>query len=236
MSMHPANNVKAIPALNLLQNGVVPRKTKMVVKYSSSSTVISISLACQVCHNVPDIRTYLSNKTSQAELKLMQFFSLDITLFSSPSQPEPLDQRGSIYAAKNIGGNKGTTLNPNQYKNNNITLIYAGIGTSRTLTSLEAYFKSTKPLVYRLGVCTTRRPRSQTALFLDKRLEARSPKELADEAGEYFAKLGLEHFPAIHNKNLQKVNLYCYNEAWEKDLAEIFLQIPQTSIVRTKGA
>ncbi|WQF79224.1 Putative Rhodanese-like domain, tryptophan synthase beta chain-like, PALP domain-containing protein [Colletotrichum destructivum] len=326
MSMHPANNVKAMPALNLLQNGVVPGKTKTVVEYSSGSTVISMSLASRVYHDVPDVRAYLSNKTSQAKLKLMQFFGLDITLFGGPSQPEPLDQRGGIYAAKNIGSDKGTAINPNQYENDDnwkshvrwtgpqifkqlpqITLICAGMGTSGTLTGLGTYFKSAKPSVYRLGVCTAPGdrvpgPRSYALLqpvefpwrsavdhvehvgshesyalslelcrqgliagpssgfnlqglyqFLDKRLEAGSLKELADEAGEvhcvficcdlpyqyideYFAKLGPEHFPAIHNENLQKVDLHRYDEAWEKNPAEIFLQIPQTSIVRTEDA
>lgn len=78
MSMHPANNVKAMPALNLLQNGVVPGKTETVVEYSSGSTVISMSLISRVYYGNSDVRAYLSNKTSQAKLRLMQFFGLDM--------------------------------------------------------------------------------------------------------------------------------------------------------------
>ncbi|GJC87789.1 putative siderophore biosynthesis protein SbnA [Colletotrichum liriopes] len=329
MSMHPANNVKAMPALNLLQNGVIPGKTETIVEYSSGSTVISMSLASRVYHGVSDVRAFLSNKTSQPKLRLMQFFGLDITLFGGPSQPEPLDKRGGIYAAKHMGSDKGTALNPNQYENDDnwkshvrwtgpqifkqlpqITLICAGMGTSGTigtLTGLGTYFKNAKPSVYRLGVCTAPGdrvpgPRSYALLqpvefpwrsavdhvehvgshhsyalsldlcrqgliagpssgfnlqglyqFLDKRLAAGSLAELADEAGEvhcvficcdlpyqyideYFAKLGPEHFPTIHNENLQKVDLHRYDEAWEKDPAEIFMQIPQTSIVHTEDA
>ncbi|GKT41234.1 putative small nuclear ribonucleoprotein F [Colletotrichum spaethianum] len=326
MSMHPANNVKAMPALNLLQKGVVPGKTETIVEYSSGSTVISMSLAARVYHGVPDVRAFLSNKTSQAKLRLMQFFGLDITLFGGPSQPEPLDKRGGIYAAKHIGSEKGSAINPNQYENDDnwkshvrwtgpqifkqlpqITLICAGMGTSGTLTGLGTYFKNAKPSVYRLGVCTAPGdrvpgPRSYALLqpvefpwrsavdhvehvgshesyalsldlcrqgliagpssgfnlqglyqFLDKRLAAGSLTELADESGEahcvfvccdlpyqyideYFAKLGPEHFPTIHNENLQKVDLHRYDEAWEKDPIEIFMQIPQASIIDTEDA
>ncbi|KAK1978793.1 cysteine synthase [Colletotrichum cereale] len=326
MSMHPANNVKAMPALNLLQKGVVPGKTETIVEYSSGSTVISMSLASRVYHGVPDVRAFISNKTSLAKLRLMQFFGLNITLFGGPSQPEPLDKRGGIYAAKHMGREKGTALNPNQYENDDnwkshvrwtgaqifrqlpqITLICAGMGTSGTLTGLGTYFKNAKPSVYRLGVCTAPGdrvpgPRSYALLqpvefpwrsavdhvehvgshhsyalslelcrqgliagpssgfnlqglyqFLDKRLTAGNLAELADEAGavhcvfvccdlpyqyidEYFTKLSPGHFPAIHNDNLQKVDLHRYDEAWEKDPEEVFIQIPQTSIIHAEDA
>jgi cysteine synthase len=99
MTMHPANNVKSMPgrsyfgsratmslavtditclALNLLEKSVKPGKTKTVVEYSSGSTVISMSLIARVFHDIPDVRAYLSNKTSLAKLRLMQFFGLDM--------------------------------------------------------------------------------------------------------------------------------------------------------------
>lgn len=78
MTMHPANNVKAMPALNLLEKAVVPGKTKTVVEYSSGSTVIAMSLVSRAFHGVPDVRAFLSNKTSQAKLRLMQFFGLSM--------------------------------------------------------------------------------------------------------------------------------------------------------------
>lgn len=94
MSMHPANNVKALPgksltpdcltrysnfaAMNMLERAVAPGKTNTVVEYSSGSTVISMSMVSRVYHNISDTRAYLSNKTSDAKLKLMQFFGLDM--------------------------------------------------------------------------------------------------------------------------------------------------------------
>uniref|UniRef100_A0A0D2XK54 Rhodanese domain-containing protein n=1 Tax=Fusarium oxysporum (strain Fo5176) TaxID=660025 RepID=A0A0D2XK54_FUSOF len=118
MTMHPANNVKAMPALNLLQNCVVPGKTKAVVEYSSGSTVLSMSLISRAIHGVDDVRAFLSNKTSSTKLKLMQFFGIDITLFGGPSQPEPLDERGGIRAAQRLAQESDATIiNPNQYEN-----------------------------------------------------------------------------------------------------------------------
>lgn len=124
-------------------------------------------------HGVQDTRAFLSNKTSDAKLKLMQFFGLDITLFGGPSQPEPLDNRGGIQNARRTAAESDDIVNPNQYENDNnwqshirwtgpqifkqlpeINVLCAGMGTSGTMTGLGTYFKSVKPSVMRLGVCT----------------------------------------------------------------------------------
>jgi cysteine synthase len=78
MSMHPANNVKIMPAMNMLEKGVQKGKTETVVEYSSGSTVISLALASRVYHQVQDVRAFLSNKTTTSKLRLMQFFGLDV--------------------------------------------------------------------------------------------------------------------------------------------------------------
>jgi cysteine synthase len=78
MSMHPSNNVKVMPALNMLAKGVQPDKSKTVVEYSSGSTVISLALLSRINHGIQDTRAFLSNKTSLTKLRLMQFFGLDM--------------------------------------------------------------------------------------------------------------------------------------------------------------
>lgn len=173
MTMLPANNVKALPAMNLLEKSVEKEKTKTVIEYSSGSTVISMSLVGRVFHGIDDTRAYLSNKTSDAKLKLMQFFGLNITLFGGPSQPEPLDERGGIQAARRKAMEDETVINPNQYENDanwkahykwtgpqilkqlpQISVLCAGMGTSGTMTGLGTYFKDNKASVVRVGVCT----------------------------------------------------------------------------------
>jgi cysteine synthase len=78
MSMHLANNVKIMPALNMLARDVQPEQSKTVVECSSGSTVISLALASRINHGIQDIRAFLSNKTSAPKLRLMRFFGLDI--------------------------------------------------------------------------------------------------------------------------------------------------------------
>lgn len=157
----------------MLESSVVPGKTDTIIEYSSGSTVISMSLIGRVMHGVRDTRAFLSNKTSDAKLKLMQFFGLDITLFGGPSQPEPLDDRGGIQNARRQAMGSEKIVNPNQYENDHnwqahvrwtgpqiykqlpeINVLCAGMGTSGTMTGLGTYFGNVKPSVLRLGVCT----------------------------------------------------------------------------------
>lgn len=159
--------------MNMLERDVDPSKTKTIIEYSSGSTVISMSMIARVVHGIQDTRAYLSNKTSQAKLRLMQFFGLDITLFGGPSQPEPDDERGGIQTARRKAMESGAILNPNQYENDDnwrahirwtgpqifkqlpeINVLCAGMGTSGTMTGLGTYFKEAKPSVFRLAVCT----------------------------------------------------------------------------------
>ncbi|KAF2845033.1 cysteine synthase-like protein B [Plenodomus tracheiphilus IPT5] len=173
MSMHPANNVKIMPAMNMLAKGVDSEKSKSVVEYSSGSTVISLALASRINHGVHDVHAFLSNKTSKSKLRLMQFFGLNITLFGGPSQPEPRDERGGIQQARVMAQKDESILNPNQYENDanwqahvkwtgpqihkqlpSINVLCVGMGTSGTMTGLGQYFKKAKPTVTRLGVCT----------------------------------------------------------------------------------
>lgn len=159
--------------MNLLAKEVDADKTKTIVEYSSGSTVISMSMVARVFHNITDTHAYLSNKTSEAKLRLMQFFGLKLTLFGGPSQPEPTDERGGIQSARLQSQQSDAIINPNQYENDGnwkshvrwtgpqilkqlpeITLICAGMGTSGTMTGLGTYFKEAKPSVFRLGVVT----------------------------------------------------------------------------------
>lgn len=47
---------------------------------------------------------------------------LSSTLFGGPSQPEPLDERGGIQAARRKAMEDDTVINPNQYENEAVRL------------------------------------------------------------------------------------------------------------------
>ncbi|WZH43297.1 Cysteine synthase a [Fusarium acuminatum] len=117
MTMHPATNVKVMPAMNLLENGVQPGKTKTIVESSSGSTVISMAMVARAFHGIDDVHAYLSNKTSETKLRMMQFFGLNVTLFGGPAQPTPVDERGGIRSAARKDAESESVCSPNQYIN-----------------------------------------------------------------------------------------------------------------------
>ncbi|KAF4991727.1 hypothetical protein FGRMN_7638 [Fusarium graminum] len=261
MTMHPANNVKAMP---------VPGKTKTVVEYSSGSTVLSMSLISRAIHGIDDVRAFLSNKTSPTKLRLMQFFGIDITLFGGPSQPEPLDERGGIRAAHRLAQQSDeTVINPNQYENDlnwnahvrwtgpqilqqlpEIDVICAGMGTSvefpwkRAVDHIEEVdshnsFSVSLDLCRNGIICGPSSGFNLKGLYqlIEKRKTEGTLSELARPNGnvncvflccdlpyqyidEYFDKLGASHFPSITNEDLLKVDLYRYDEKWERTASE----------------
>lgn len=132
-----------------------------------------MSMLARLMHGISDTRAFLSNKSTETKLRMMQFFGLDVTLFGGPSQPDPLDERGGIQTARAMAMGSEEIINPNQYDNDDnwhahirwtgpqifkqlpeINVLCAGMGTSGTMTGLGTYFKEVKPSVLRLGVCT----------------------------------------------------------------------------------
>ncbi|KJZ78664.1 hypothetical protein HIM_02055 [Hirsutella minnesotensis 3608] len=203
MSMHPATNVKVMPAMNLLEKGVKPGKTTTIVESSSGSTVLSMAMVARACHGIDDVHAYLSNKTSDTKLRLMQLFGLNVTLFGGPAQPTPVDERGGIQAACRRARESESICNPNQYQNDdnwkaherwtapqihkqlpNINVIAASMGTSGTMTGLGMYFRTAKPSVYRIAVCTNPGDRVPGPRELSLMNEVRFPYKNAIDAVE----------------------------------------------------
>ncbi|ELR06325.1 hypothetical protein VC83_08575 [Pseudogymnoascus destructans] len=174
MSALPANNVKALPAMHMLQSEKMTQgKIKTLVEYSSGSTVVSLGMIARILYGIEDTRAFLSNKTSLAKLQMMRFFGLNISVFGGPSQPEPEDARGGIYRAHKLAQDRDDTYNPNQYVNDlnwgahmkwtgpqiiaqlpQINVFCAGMGTAGTMTGIGTYLKQAKPSITRVGVCT----------------------------------------------------------------------------------
>lgn len=65
-------------AMQLLDKGVEPGKTKTIVESSSGSTVISMAMVARAFYGIDDVHAYLSNKTGQTKLRLLQFFGLNV--------------------------------------------------------------------------------------------------------------------------------------------------------------
>jgi cysteine synthase len=65
-------------AMNLLEKSIHKGKTTTVVESSSGSTVISMAMVARAFHGINDVHAFLSNKTSETKLRLMQFFGLNV--------------------------------------------------------------------------------------------------------------------------------------------------------------
>ncbi|KAF9465572.1 tryptophan synthase beta subunit-like PLP-dependent enzyme [Collybia nuda] len=175
MSHLPATNVKSLPALNMIQraqeSGKITKDTHTIIEYSSGSTVISLGIISHIL-GIPNVKAYVSNKTSELKLQLLRFFGLDLTLFGGPVQPEHLDPNGGIFVA-NEDGKKPGTFNPDQYSNienyqahmrwtgpqiisqlPGISVFAASIGTAGTMTGTSLYLKKVRPSITGLGVLT----------------------------------------------------------------------------------
>ncbi|KAF5379489.1 hypothetical protein D9615_006545 [Tricholomella constricta] len=162
-------------ALNMVlraqEDGSITPDTHTIVEYSSGSTVISLGIISRI-FGIPNVKAFLSNKTSEAKLQLLRFFGLELTLFGGPSQPQHLDPNGGIYAATANGTQPGF-YNPDQYTNienyqahmrwtgpqihaqlPGISVIAASMGTAGTMTGTSLYLKKVRPSVTGLGVLT----------------------------------------------------------------------------------
>lgn len=63
----------------------------------------------------------MNSVTVQAKVELI--WQNHSTLFGGPSQPEPLDERGGIQAARRKAMEDETVVNPNQYENDAVRTI-----------------------------------------------------------------------------------------------------------------
>ncbi|KAF4637610.1 hypothetical protein G7Y89_g481 [Cudoniella acicularis] len=112
----PAQNVKALPALNMLQNAPTSAN-KTIIEPSSGSTVISLSLASRVLYQNENVCAYVTNKTELARLQTLRFFGLKVELYGGPSQPEISDTRGIINKIRRMAESDPNLYNPGQYEN-----------------------------------------------------------------------------------------------------------------------
>ncbi|KAL3587408.1 cysteine synthase fda4 [Fusarium poae] len=167
----PAQNVKALPALNMIRNAPGSER-KSVVEASSGSTVISLALASRILNGNDDVTAYVTNKTEKSRLQTLSFFGLKINLYGGPSQPEITDERGIMQKIKRWAEEDDSLWAPSQYENEsnyrshmlwtgpqllkqlpNINIFCAGMGSAGCVTGTGLYLKEHKPDVKIIGVC-----------------------------------------------------------------------------------
>ncbi|KAE8155416.1 tryptophan synthase beta subunit-like PLP-dependent enzyme [Aspergillus tamarii] len=167
----PCQNVKALPALNMLQKAGISAQ-KSIVEPSSGSTVTSLSMISRVLYGNKNVYAYVSNKTDESRLRTLQFFGLKVVLYGGPAQPEISDPRGQIHKLKKMAEGSENIYNPGQYGNMNnpeshmrwtgpqllmqlpeINIFCTGMGSAGCITGTGAFLKREKPSVTVVGVC-----------------------------------------------------------------------------------
>ncbi|KAJ7273207.1 tryptophan synthase beta subunit-like PLP-dependent enzyme, partial [Mycena rebaudengoi] len=117
LSHVPAANIKSLPALNMIlrakDKGEITSNTHTLVEYSS---ITSIGIIANIL-GIPNVKAYVTNKTTLVKLQLLRFFGLEVcTLFGGPVHPVHSDWNGGIFVATEDIKKEGV-VNPDQYFN-----------------------------------------------------------------------------------------------------------------------
>ncbi|KAL6355522.1 hypothetical protein LRP88_11117 [Fusarium phalaenopsidis] len=167
----PAQNVKALPAVNMLLHDS-SAANKSVVEVSSGSTVTSLAIANRVLYNNDDTIAYVSNKAAIDRVRELQFFGLKVMLYGGPTYTDTTDIRGPVEWARNLGKSSDKVVNLGQYDSvwnwksherwtgpqilkqlPEIDIFCMGMGSTGCVTGTGMYLKSQKSKVKVLGVC-----------------------------------------------------------------------------------
>ncbi|KAK2594943.1 hypothetical protein QQS21_007346 [Conoideocrella luteorostrata] len=168
----PAQNVKSLPALNMLENEPACAK-KTIVESSSGSTATSLGLGSRVLYGNKDVQVYITNKCEMNRLNQLLFWGLRVHLYGGPAQPEIQDERGIVARLERMAKESPETVyNPNQYTNDNnwrshirwtgpqlwkqlpeINVFAMGMGSAGCVSGTGLYLKKQKASVKVLGVC-----------------------------------------------------------------------------------
>ncbi|KAL8852334.1 MAG: hypothetical protein Q9221_002830 [Calogaya cf. arnoldii] len=167
----PAQNVKALPVLNMLLNDTSAAE-KSLIEVSSGSTVTSLGITARVLYNNDDTTAFVSNKASLDRMRELQFFGLKVALYGGPTYTDTTDPRGPVEWARRLGRENPNMVNLGQYDNEHnwkshvrwtgpqiwkqlpeINLFCMGMGSTGCVTGTGMYLKAQKPSVKVLGVC-----------------------------------------------------------------------------------
>ncbi|KAF2185756.1 cysteine synthase [Zopfia rhizophila CBS 207.26] len=167
----PAQNVKSLPALRMLQNEPEAYR-KTIVEASSGSTVLSLGMISRALWDHEDVHAYVTNKKHTDSLRLLRFFGLNVALYGGLAQQEPYDPKGIMSRLRDFAKKDPNVCYPGQYHNDHnwrsheqwtgaqiwkqlpeINVFCSTIGTGGCAVGTGTFLKSRKPSVKVVGVC-----------------------------------------------------------------------------------
>jgi cysteine synthase/rhodanese-related sulfurtransferase len=176
MNVNPLENVKAIPAYNMVKKAYLKGNLKNVntlVENSSGNTVFSLAIIGRL-FGVPKTMALVSNEVLEGKMQLLRLFNTEIEVIDEPICPDPSDKESGIYLAKKLGDQK-RFFNPGQYDNienpkaheaitgkqiweqtgGKITVFCAGLGTTGTMVGSSSFLKNKNKHITTVGVVRT---------------------------------------------------------------------------------
>ncbi|KAI1498878.1 cysteine synthase [Biscogniauxia marginata] len=166
----PAQNVKSLPVLNMLRLDP-SAQNKSIVEASSGSTVLSLAIISRVLWGNEDVTAHVTNKKSLAQLRLLRFFGLKISLYGGLAQQEPTDPRGIMCRLRRLVDENPQVCYPGQYDNPNnwkahtqwtgpqilrqlpeVNVFCTTVGTGGCITGTGCFLKEQKPSIKVVGV------------------------------------------------------------------------------------
>ncbi|KAF2257922.1 tryptophan synthase beta subunit-like PLP-dependent enzyme [Lojkania enalia] len=166
----PAQNVKMLPALNMLLHQP-DAAFKSIVEASSGSTALSLSIISRAMLGNEDVCAYVTNKKHPDSLRLLRFFGLKVALYGGLQQQDPDDPRGIMERLRKLVKKDDTLCYLGQYDNDfnwrshcrwtgpqilqqlpEIDVLATTVGTGGCITGTGLYLKSQKGDVTVVGV------------------------------------------------------------------------------------
>ncbi|KAK4174681.1 tryptophan synthase beta subunit-like PLP-dependent enzyme [Triangularia setosa] len=169
----PAQNVKSLPALEMLKTSPKARTAKRIVEASSGSTVLSMGVIGRALWGHEGVEAWVTNKKTRESLRVLRFFGVGISLYGGLAQQEPSDPKGIMARLRSKARDDGDVCYLGQYDNDanwqshfshtapqlalqlpHLSVLCSTIGTGGCITGTGRYLKShLSPSIKVVGVC-----------------------------------------------------------------------------------
>ena len=164
----PLANIKSIPAWHMLN--AIPKKElkniKNLVEYSSGNTALSLTILSRH-FGIPNMHAIITPDVPKNKQRILKLLGTDLIISNGPSCPDPQENIGGVWDAKQMGKKPGWK-NLNQYMNPNVPkgegetigkelleqfgkkldILCVSLGTGGTLFGLGSYLKKKIPNIF----------------------------------------------------------------------------------------
>ncbi|KAK4203412.1 tryptophan synthase beta subunit-like PLP-dependent enzyme [Triangularia verruculosa] len=169
----PAQNVKSLPALEMLKTSPKARNAKRIVEASSGSTVLSMGVIGRALWGHEGVEAWVTNKKTRESLRVLRFFGVGISLYGGLAQQEPSDPKGIMARLRRKANEDPDVCYLGQYDNDanwqshynhtapqlalqlpSLSVLCSTIGTGGCITGTGRHLKShLSPSIKVVGVC-----------------------------------------------------------------------------------